>query len=217
MSNPVDNLLSVTGMVIKQEPIGEFDRRVVILTKEKGKISVFAKGARRQNSTLAACSNPFAFGRFTLFIGKNSYSLREAYIDNYFENMRSNIKMAYFGMYFLEIADYYSRENIDDVDMLRLLYQGVRVLESPVHSLKFVKAVFEIKAIQINGELPPIDETKHHPSVVKAVRFISESPVNKAFSFKLSEDCENELISWATEVSAFTFDKKFTSLELLDL
>ena len=217
MSNPVDNLLSVTGMVIKQEPIGEFDRRVVILTKEKGKISVFAKGARRQNSTLAACSNPFAFGRFTLFIGRNSYSLREAYIDNYFENMRSDIKMAYFGMYFLEIADYYSRENIDDVDMLRLLYQGVRVLESPVDSLKFVKAVFEIKAIQINGELPPIDETKHHPSVVKAVRFISESPVNKAFSFKLSEDCENEFISWATEVSAFTFDKKFTSLELLDL
>ena len=186
MSNLVENLLSVTGMVIKQEPSGEFDRRVVILTKEKGKISVFAKGARRQNSILAAATNPFAFGRFTLFVGRSAYSMREAFIDNYFESMRSDVKMAFYGMYFLEIADYYSRENIDDVDMLRLLYQGVRVLESPVHSLKFVKAVFEIKSIEINGELPPIDENKHHPSVVKAVRFITESPVNKAFSFKLS-------------------------------
>ena len=35
MNNLSDNLLSVTGMVIKQEPSGEFDRRVVILTKEK--------------------------------------------------------------------------------------------------------------------------------------------------------------------------------------
>ena len=217
MSNPVENLLFVTGMVIKQEPIGEFDRRVVILTKEKGKISVFAKGARRQNSTLAACSNPFAFGRFTLFIGRSSYSLREAFIDNYFENMRNDVRMAFYGMYFLEIADYYSRENTDDADLLRLLYQGVRVLENPIHSLKFVKAVFEIKAIQINGELPLIDEEKYSPGVVKAIRFITESPVNKVFSFKLSEESESELIKFADEVSDFTFDKRFTSLELLDM
>ena len=217
MSNPVENLLFVTGMVIKQEPIGEFDRRVVILTKEKGKISVFAKGARRQNSTLAACSNPFAFGRFTLFIGRSSYSLREAFIDNYFENMRNDVRMAFYGMYFLEIADYYSRENTDDADLLRLLYQGVRVLENPIQSLKFVKAVFEIKAIQINGELPMIDEEKYSPGVVKAVMFITESPVNKVFSFKLSEESESELIKFADEVSDFTFDKRFTSLELLDM
>jgi len=216
MSNMADNLLTVTGMVIKDEPIGEFDRRVVILTKEKGKISVFAKGARRQNSTLAASTNPFAFGRFTLFAGRNSYSLREAFIDNYFEGMRSDITMAFYGMYFLEIADYYSRENIEDADLLRLLYQGVRVLENPIHSLKFTKAVFEIKAIQINGELPPCDENKYSPGVVKAVAYITESPVNKVFSFKLSEESENEFIEWAKEVSAFTFDKKFTSLELIE-
>ena len=217
MNNPVENLLSVTGMVIKQEPIGEFDRRVVILTKEKGKISVFAKGARRQNSTLAACTNPFAFGRFTLFIGRSAYSLREAFIDNYFENMRNDVRMAFYGMYFLEIADYYSRENSDDADLLRLLFQGVRVLENPIHSLRFVKAVFEIKAIQINGELPMPDENRFSAGVVKAVGFIAESPVNKVFSFKLSEESEEGLITFAKEVSEFTFDKKFTSLELLDM
>ena len=216
MYNISENLLSVTGMVIKQEPSGEFDRRVVILTKEKGKISVFAKGARRQNSILSAATNPFAFGHFVLFAGRSAYSLREAFIDNYFEGMRSDIKMAFYGMYFLEIADYYSRENNDDEEMLRLLYQGVRVLENPLHSLKFTRAVFEIKAIQINGELPECDANKYAPGVIKAVSFIRESPVNKVFSFKLSEDSENELIEWAKEVSDFTFDKKFTSLELID-
>ena len=216
MNNPADNLLSVTGMVLKDEPIGEFDRRVVILTKEEGKISVFAKGARRQNSILAAATNPFAFGRFTLFAGRSSYTLREAFIDNYFEGMRSDITMAFYGMYFLEIADYYSRENSDDADLLRLLYQGVRVLENPVHSLRFTRAIFEIKAIQINGELPPPDENRFAPGVIKAVNFIIESPVNKVFSFKLSEESENELITYAKEVSDFTFDKKFTSLLLID-
>ena len=109
-----------------------------------------------------------------------------------------------------------SRENNDDADLLRLLYQGVRVLENPIHSLKFTRAVFEIKAIQLNGELPYPDEKKYAPGVVKAVNFIIESPVNKVFSFKLSEESENELISFAKEVSEFTFDKKFTSLLLID-
>jgi len=37
----------VSGLVLKSMAIGERDRRITILTREKGKISCFARGAAR--------------------------------------------------------------------------------------------------------------------------------------------------------------------------
>ena len=77
----------VTGMILRQAPIGEYDRRVCLLTLERGKISAFAKGARKQGSRLAAGTGPFSFGSFRLYEGRNSYTITEVNIQNYFEEL----------------------------------------------------------------------------------------------------------------------------------
>ena len=155
------NQIILTGIVLSTMPVGEYDRRVVILTKEQGKISAFARGARRPNSPLVGALNPFSFGTFTMYEGRTSYTIQSASISNYFAELRGDIIGAYYGFYFLEFTDYYTKEFNDEREMLKLLYQSFRALENSRYSKELVRAVFELKAITINGEGPQVFACMH--------------------------------------------------------
>lgn len=152
----MSQLVTVTGMVISASPIGEYDKRVVILTKEKGKLSAFAKGARRPTSPLAGVTAPCAFGTFILYEGRTSNTIHSAEISNYFAELRMDVEAAYYAFYFLEFADYYTREANDEREMLKLLYQTMRVLTKRTVPLPLVRYIFELKAVSINGEGPQV-------------------------------------------------------------
>ena len=151
----------LTGMVLTVMPIGEYDKRITILTKERGKITAFARGARRPNSQLLAATNPFSFGEFELFEGKSAYNLSKANIQNYFRELAEDVSAAYMGFYFLEFAEYFCQENNDEREMLKLLHQSLRALTSPSYKRPLVRAIFELKAITINGEGPDMFSCMH--------------------------------------------------------
>ena len=212
----MQDIVSVTAMVLSSSPVGEYDKRVVLLTKERGKITAFARGARRQTSKLMAATSPFVFGEFRLYPGRNSYTMTEAHIQNYFEELRMDFEGAYYGMFFLEVCDYYTRENNDEKEVLKLLYQSLKALSVKSLNRKLVQCIFEMKAMVINGEFPgmPTDR-KWQESTEYAVAYIMNSSIEKLYTFTVSEEVLWEM----TQISEFYrrryIDREFKSMEML--
>ncbi len=150
------NQIVLTGMVLAAAPVGEYDRRIVILTKEQGKISAFAKGSRRPNSPLVGAVNPFTFAEFTMYEGRSSYTIQSVNVTNYFSELREDVIGAYYGFYFLEIANYYAKEYSDERELLKLLYQTMRALTNPHIPNQLIRSIFELKALTINGQGPQV-------------------------------------------------------------
>lgn len=240
--------ITVTGMILSATPIGEYDRRVVILTKERGKISAFAKSARRQNSVLMGMTNPFTFGEFTLYEGRTSYTLVQANISNYFMELSSDFEGAYYGFYFMEFADYYAREYNDETQALKLLYQTLRALTSKRIPYELIRCVFELKMLVINGEYPEVfqcsscgskeglsgfhsknrgvlcsgckyvigDGIALDNSAVYALQYIVSSPIEKLYTFTVSDTVLSQLQKIMKQYIGMYVDKKFKSLEILE-
>ena len=214
----MQDFLHVTGMVLKSIPVGEYDRAVTILTTGKGKISAFARNARKQNNRFMAAVSPFCFGTFKLYAGRNSYIMAEAEISNYFEKLREDLEGACYGMYFLEVADFYTRENNDDAEMLKLLYQSLRALLHKNLDNRLVRSVFECKAMAVNGEFPGVPGNMElSGSAAYTLKFIADTPAEKLYTFTVSESVLAELQAVSEKYRERIWGHHFKSLEMLDL
>ncbi|MCM1091893.1 MAG: DNA repair protein RecO [Muribaculum sp.] len=212
----MQEFIQVTGMILKQSPMGEYDRRVCLLTRERGKLSAFARGARKSCSRLAAATNLFAFGTFKLYVGRNSYTMTEAEITNYFEELMTDYVGAYYGMYFTEVADFYTRENNDEKEMLKLLYQSLKAVMADSLPNPLVKCIFELKAIAVNGEFPGIPrDGELLESTVYALQYIAASPVEKLYTFTVTDEVLAQLQKIAAEYAKRFLNHDFKSLEIL--
>lgn len=184
--------ITVTGIVLSSMPVGEYDRRISLLTKESGKLSVFAKGARRPNSAFVACTQTFTFGEFQVYPGKSAYTLTGADIKNYFPELRDNFEWVYRGMYFCEFAEYYTREGNDETEVLKLLYQSLRALSNPKLNPVLIRCIYDLRMIVIEGEGPQVNECI---KCGKTFQKAEDIPDAVSFSIRLGgllcEACDN--------------------------
>lgn len=207
--------IAVSGIVLSAMPIGEHDKRVELLTRELGKISAFARGARRPGSALMAMANPFVFGTFFLIPGRNSYTVTGAEVSSYFTELASAQPAVYYGFYFLEFASWYSREGLDGTETLNLLYVSLKALLNDSLDNDLVRRVFEIRLMAANGEFAVPEDGSLSTSAWYAAQVAAAAPLGKLYTFDVTPEVRKELDSLADRQMRRVVDRPLKSRDIL--
>ena len=211
----MSDLITLTGIVLSATPVGDYDRRLLLLTAERGKISAFAKGARRPNSPFVAGTRALAFGSFTLYEGRSTYNLKSMEIKNYFTELSQDVEAVCYSSYFCEFADYYGREGVDGREMINILYAALLALKRGDMDRILVRYVYELKMMASQGEYSEEPFQVCHESAAYAWHYVITTPPKNLFSFNLKPEAAAEFFRAVDGLKRFYVDRVFKSLDVL--
>ena len=147
---------SAGAVVLRRIDLGEKDRILTVFTREHGKLSAVAKGARRPGSTLAGASEPFTYSKMLLSSGRDLDVLTQAEIKESFPNVKADIAGVAHGIYLLELTNSFVDQRQPNPDIFDTLLSAMYVLESGTDP-EMTARYFEIQFLAILGYEPSFE------------------------------------------------------------
>lgn len=147
-------LITVKGLVIRETPVGDFDKMLSVLTAEHGKISVFARGAKKMKSPFFVSTQMFCYSEFVLRKTTDIFYISEGTLIEGFFDLRNTLEGSALASYIADVARDISTENTDESKLLRLMLNSLFAIAKGKKPLPLIKAVFELRAVCYAGFLP---------------------------------------------------------------
>ena len=146
------------GLVLRETVTKETDKILTVLTAERGKLPVIARGARRKNSRIAAASELLAFSELVLYERRGWYLLDEASTIELWDRVRRDVTLLSLASYFAEMTEAVSTEELPAPETLSLLLNALYALDTLDKPAALVKAAFELRLLALSGYEPLVSE-----------------------------------------------------------
>lgn len=104
----------------------ESDKIVTLLTLERGKLVMRARGCRNAKAKLRCAVSPLCFGTYILIEKDNKFILKGCDIIETFHDAAENLDKYYISMIILEAADKFSEEGIVDEDFFVFIIKHLK-------------------------------------------------------------------------------------------
>lgn len=164
--------LKTDGLIIRNLNVGEADRIVTILTREKGVVRASARGARRVNSRLSTATRLFCYSDFTLFKSREKYIIDDAQPLEFFMGLNDNLEKLALAQYFAQLDGFLAPEEEYAELYLRLVLNALHLIVNSSKPLRLVKPVFELRILTMAGYMPDIVACKNCGSYEDDVMYL---------------------------------------------
>ena len=147
------------AIVLRTHKLGEADRIITLLTRDRGKIRAVAKGVRRTKSKFGARLEPFSRVDLLVFEGKSLDIITQAEsLNAYGQDLALDYSLWTAGQTMLESADRLTQEESISAESQYLLLVGaLRTLVSGEHAAALVLDAFLLRSLSLAGYSPNLD------------------------------------------------------------
>ena len=150
------NLEEVTGIIVNETNYGETSKILNVITKEKGLISLMAKGCKNIKSPLRSAASKLTYGTFIIYYKENKIStLKEITVLDNFINIKKDISKISYATYILELSEGVIKQN-NNKHIFELLIQSLKKINEGFDPLVIMN-ILELKYLNYLGVMPVID------------------------------------------------------------
>ena len=149
--------LKTEGLVLRETEYKDSDKLLTVLTKDRGQLTLRARGVRSRSSKLKSGCQLLAFSEFTIYENRGYMVVDEAVPIELFVSLREDIELLSLASYFAQIAEVLSQEDEPNPSLLSLLLNSIYALCALKKPQNLVKGAYELRAACIAGYAPMLD------------------------------------------------------------
>lgn len=146
-------LFKAEGFVLRTRDLGEANKILTLFTRERGRVSAVARGARRARSRLLATSQAFSHSRFLLYEGRGLHTVSQAELLSSFRPLREDLPRMAYASYISELIDAFVDENEPNEALFRTILEGFTLMAG-TGDLELSARWFELRVLDILGYRP---------------------------------------------------------------
>ena len=150
--------VKMSGIIISENNLGDYDKMLTMLTPGLGKISCVAKGARRPKSALLAGTQFLCFGEYIMYKGANTYNINSCETIEVFYNIRTDLDKLNYAVEITKIIRDVTEENENCYRILQLFLNTLYTLSETDKEPELILSTFKMKLLCILGFTPRITE-----------------------------------------------------------
>ena len=145
------------GLVLRETDYKEADKLLTVLTRDRGQLTLRARGVKRKSSPLKSGCQLLAFSEFTVFENRDRHVIDEAVAKELFLPLRSDLELLSLASYIAQVAEVLSQEDEPNPALLSLCLNALYALSNLNRPQALVKAAFELRAACLAGYEPMLD------------------------------------------------------------